>query len=76
MTLLLLAAPMGGMISLLIALVIYLLVAGVLFWAINKLCAAFGVPEPIRTVIIVLFVLIVVIGIVYYVFGGGGGSLL
>lgn len=69
---LLLGAPaLGGMVTLLIVLVIFLLVAGVLFWAVQRLCAAFGVPEPIRTVIIVLFVLIVVIGIVYYVFGGG-----
>jgi hypothetical protein len=32
-----------------------------IFWAVNKLSAAFGIPEPIKAVIIVILVIIVVL---------------
>lgn len=44
------------MLSLVVALIVLL----VLIWAVQKLIAAFGIAEPIATVIWVLFVLIAV----------------
>lgn len=41
-----------------IELVIAVLVMCVVFWAAQSLMAAFGVPDPIRTVVLVLVVLV------------------
>lgn len=51
----------GGLVSIVLTLLVILIVAGLLFWAVNKLSAAFGIPEPIKTVIIVILVIIVVL---------------
>lgn len=59
----------GGLLALLIYLIIFLIVAGLIFWAVTKLSAAFGVPEPIKTVIIVLLVVICVIALLYFLLG-------
>lgn len=59
----------GGLLSLLLQLVILLIVAGLIFWAVNKLCAAFSVPEPVRTVIIVVLVIILVLLLLQLLFG-------
>ena len=67
MTLLLLALP--NLIALLIYLVVFLIVAGLIFWAVNKLSAAFGIPEPIRTVIIVALVIICVVVLLSFLLG-------
>ena len=71
MILLLLAGP-TALLSLVIWIVVALIIMGVLFWAVNKLSAAFGIPDPIRTVVIVLLVLVCLVVIVSMVFGGGG----
>lgn len=72
--LLALAAPaIGGLLMLLVYIVIFLIVVGLLFWCINRLSAAFGIPEPIRTVIIVLFVIIVIIALVLWLLPMIGG---
>lgn len=67
MTLLLFALP--SLITLLIYLVVFLIVAGLVFWAVNKLSAAFGIPEPIRTVVIVVLVIIFVVVLLYFLLG-------
>lgn len=59
----------GGLLTLLIYVIVLLIIGGLIFWAVNKLSAAFGIPEPIRTVIIVLLVVIIVIGLVYLLLG-------
>lgn len=70
--LLLLAGPaLGGLLALLIYVVVFLIVVGLLFWCINRLCGAFGVPEPIRTVVIVVFVIIVILSLLVLLFGTG-----
>jgi len=66
MTILLLAAPLGGLLTLLLYLVIFLVVAGLIFWCVRALSAAFGIPEPIKTVIIVVLVIIFVIALLYF----------
>lgn len=69
MTLLLLTASPMGMITLLIWLVVFLIVAGLIFWSVNKLSAAFGIPEPIKTVLIVILVIVIVAGLLYFLLG-------
>ena len=65
--LLLLALP--NLITLLIWLVVFLVIAGLIFWAVNRLSAAFGIPEPIRTVIIVALVIICVVVLLSFLLG-------
>lgn len=69
-TLLFLAASPIALAWFLIYIVVFLIIAGLVFWAINKLSAAFGIPEPIRTVIIVLLVIVIIIGLLYMILGG------
>jgi hypothetical protein len=66
---LLLAPFAGGLLTLLVWLLIVLVIAGLLFWCINRLSAAFGIPAPIVTVIQVALVVIVVVGILYALLG-------
>ncbi len=47
-----------------IGLLVVLIVLGLLWWAINALLGAFGVGNPIATVVKVLFVVIVVLWLV------------
>lgn len=72
MALLLLVAPIGGMLTLLIYLVVFLIVAGLVFWCVRALSAAFGIPEPIKTVIYVALVIIFVIALLYFLLGSAG----
>jgi len=67
----LLLAPFaaGGLITLLIWLVVTLIICGLIFWAVGKLSAAFGIPAPVVTVIQVLLVVIVVVVILYALLG-------
>jgi fatty-acid desaturase len=67
----LLLAPLaaGGLITLLVWLIVVLVIAGLIFWCVNRLSAAFGIPEPVRTVIIVALVVIVVVGVLYALTG-------
>jgi energy-converting hydrogenase Eha subunit B len=70
MSLLILAGPpLAGLLTLLIYVVVFLIIAGLLFWAINRLCAAFGIPEPIHTVLIVALVIIVIVALLYFLTG-------
>lgn len=52
--------------------VLFVIVAGVIFWAVNKLSAAFGLPEPVKSVLIVILVVVCVIALVYYLLGSFG----
>jgi len=45
----------------LIGLLVLLIIIGVLFWAVRALSGAFGIPQPIVTVIYVVLVVIVLI---------------
>lgn len=67
-------APVG-LLTLLIYVVVILIIMGLLWWAVNKLSAAFGIPEPIKSVIIVALVIICVIFVLYALLGGGVPSL-
>jgi hypothetical protein len=49
------------MLNLLITLLVIFVVAGLCYWAVNKLAAAFELPAPIVTVIQVVLVIIFVI---------------
>lgn len=75
MPILLLVGSPVVLLSLLLYLVIFLVVAGLIFWSVNKLTVAFGIPEPVKTVIIVALVIIMVIGIIYFLVGGVGAPL-
>jgi hypothetical protein len=57
-----------------IGLLIVLLVACVVFWAAQKLMAAFNIGDPIRTVVLVVLVLIIVLWIVGQLGGVSLGS--
>lgn len=47
----------------LIGLLVAILVLGLVYWAATRLLAAFGVGEPIRTVVIVVLVIVFVLWI-------------
>ena len=57
----------------LIALLIFLIIIGVAFWATKALSAAFGIPPPITVVIQVILVIIALLYLLQML--GGGGSL-
>lgn len=68
---LLLAAPaISGLLLLVIYVVVFLVIIGLLFWAVTRLGAAFGIPEPIKTVVIVALVIVCVIAALYFLLGG------
>jgi hypothetical protein len=73
MEMLLLMQAGGDLFGLLIKLVVFIIVAGLIFWAVRKLLAAFGVGEPINTVVIVIVVLIIVFAALKTFMGGGLG---
>jgi uncharacterized membrane protein YwzB len=56
----------------LVALLVGVLILCVVFWAIQRILSAFGVGDPIATVVQVLFVLIVIVWLLqqFNVFGG------
>lgn len=54
----------------LVDLVIFVVVAGVLWWALQAVLAAFHIGEPISTLVVVAFVVIAVLALVDYVRGG------
>lgn len=57
------------MIGTLISLVVYLLIAGLIYWAVTTILAVVPLPEPIRTVINVIMVVILVLIVVYALLG-------
>lgn len=58
-----------------IILLVYLLIFCVVFWAARSLMAAFGIGEPLSTVVIVVLVIIGVILLIQALGGGSGLSL-
>lgn len=54
--------PLGSLVTFLIGLIVVL----VLIWAVRQLMAAFGIGEPIATVVYVLLVLIFVLWLINY----------
>ena len=44
-----------------VGLLVFLIVIGIVFWAVRAISAAFKVPEPITTVVYVLLVLVAVL---------------
>ena len=69
MTILFLAASPMALLTLLIYLIVFLVIAGLLFWAVRALCGAFGIPQPIQTVITVVLVVICVVALLYFLLG-------
>jgi hypothetical protein len=60
----------------LVSLLIVVLVFCVIVWAIRALMGAFGIGEPISTVVYVIVVLIAVLWVVQNLGGFGGGPVL
>ena len=52
-----------------------LIVIGIVLWAARAIMAAFGIGDPIATVVYVLLVLVALVVILQYfgIFGGGPG---
>lgn len=59
--------PIGvaAMIEVLISVIIYLLIAGLIWWAVTTILGVIPLPEPIKTVINVLMVVVLVLIIIY-----------
>jgi len=53
----------------LIGFVIGLVIIGLLWWAVQKLLGAFGIGDPIRTVVLVVFVVLVCVWLVSMITG-------
>ena len=58
----------------LISLIVFLVVAGLLFWVVRTLSGAFGLPAPIVTVIQVILVVVFVLYLLQML--GLGGSMI
>lgn len=58
------------MLDLLLTLIVVVVVLGVLYWAVHRLAAAFGIPAPLVTLIDVLLVVLLVF-LILRVFGLG-----
>ena len=60
----------------LIGLMVFLIVVGLIFWSLNALSGAFGIPAPIITVLHVVLVIVVVLGLLQLLgLWSGGPSL-
>jgi hypothetical protein len=59
----------------LIGLLVGLIILCLVFWCIRTLLAAFGVGEPISTVVMVVFVIIVVLWLLQFIGGFTLGTL-
>lgn len=53
------------MIETLISIVIYLIIAGLIWWAITTVLGVLPIPEPIRTVINVIMVVVLCLIVIY-----------
>lgn len=53
------------MIDTLISLVIYLIIAGLIWWAVTTILGVIPLPEPIKTVINVLMIVILCLIVIY-----------
>jgi len=57
------------MLGALISLVVYLIIAGLIYWAVTSIIAVIPLPEPIRTVINVVMIVILVLIVIYALLG-------
>ena len=57
------------MVETLIALVVYLLIAGLIWWAVTTIIAVIPLPEPIKTVINVVMIVIICLIVIYALLG-------
>lgn len=57
------------MIETLITLVVYLIVVGLLWWAVTTILGVLPLPEPIKTVINVIMVVVLCVIVVYALLG-------
>lgn len=53
------------MIEVLISIVIYLIIAGLVWWAITTILGVIPLPEPIKTVINVIMIVVLVLVVLY-----------
>ena len=53
------------MINVLISLIIYLIIVGVLYWAVTTILGVIPLPEPIKQVINVLLIVVLVLIVVF-----------
>lgn len=53
------------MIEVLISVIIYLLVAGLIWWAVTTILGVIPLPEPIKTVINVLMIVVLCLIVIY-----------
>ena len=53
------------MIESLIAIVIYLLIAGLIWWAVTTILGVITLPEPIKTVVNVIMIVILCLIVIY-----------
>lgn len=59
-----------------VSLLVALILVGLLFWAVRAIAAAFGIPQPIVTVVYVVLVIIVVLWLLQSLGGLSGGPIL
>lgn len=57
------------MIETLITLVIYLVIVGLIWWAVTTILAVIPLPEPIRTVVNVCLIVILCLIVIYALLG-------
>lgn len=57
------------MIESLISVVIYLIIAGLLWWAVNTIVGVLPLPEPVKTVINVVMIVILCLIVIYALLG-------
>ena len=53
------------MIEILISVIIYLLIAGLIWWAVTTILNVIPIPEPIKTVINVLMIVVLCLIVIY-----------
>ena len=53
------------MVEVLISVIIYLLIAGLIWWAVTTILGVIPLPEPIKTVINVLMIVVLCLIVIY-----------
>jgi len=53
------------LIDVLISVIVYLLIAGLIYWAVITILSVVPIPEPIKTVIRVLLIVVVCLIVIY-----------
>lgn len=53
------------MIEVLISVIIYLLIAGLIWWAVTTILGVIPLPEPIKTVVRVLMIVVLCLIVIY-----------